>query len=359
MTVRRIRVIVALALLVFVRPEDARACSCGSGGAPPCEVAWTSDAVFAGTVRSIEPVGGLENSSHSSNLVTIEIERGFINASPGTIQVTTGIGGSDCGYRFVTGRRYIIYASKTESGRLSTGICSRTRPLEEAAEDVAYLATAAQLPAGGRLYGRVTHSQRESFEAEPVDYGPLEGVTINLRSAAFSRDVKTDRDGRYQIAGLPVGTMTLTVIPPAGFDTRYLEVTIEIPDLRACAARDFQLSYMAQASGLVVDATGRPLPGVSVEAVAAELAGHQPPPYQHVVTTDEHGRFEFDDLPPGLYVFGVNLTKPEWTPPGYKPVGPAVFLPGTSVAREAATFELKADQRVDVGVLRLPKRGSE
>ena len=65
---------------------------------------------------------------------------------------------------------------------------------------------------------------------------------------------------------------------------------------------------------------------------------------------------EFDDLPPGLYVFGVNLTKPEWAPRDHKPAGPAVFLPGTAVLREAAIFELKAAETVDVGVLRLTVR---
>jgi len=356
MTVRQFRVVVALALSVVVRAEDARACSCGSAGVPPCEAAWRADAVFAGTVRSIEQVDQLDGSPYRSNLVTIEIERGFINASPGTIQVATGTGGGDCGYRFVSGRRYLVYAWRTESGRLSTGSCSRTRPLEEAGEDVAYLATVAQSPAGARVYGRVKHWQRDPFEAQTVDYGPLENVTLNLRGTAFSRDVTTDRDGRYEVSGLPAGTMTLTLIPPAGFDNDSLEETIEILDLHACTVRDFQLSYVAHASGVVVDATGRPLPDVSVDAVAAELAAHQPPPYQRPARSDARGRFVFDDLPPGLYVFGVNLTKPEWTPPNHKPAGPGVFLPGTSVAREAATFELKATDRVDVGVLRLTVR---
>ena len=356
MTVRRIRFVLTLALLLgAVRAQDVQACSCGSG-APPCEAAWRADAVFAGIVTAIEQVDHLDGSSYRSSLVTIEIQRGFINASPGTVQLATGTGAGDCGYRFVTGRRYLVYASKTESGRISTSSCSRTRPLEEAADDIAYLATVAQAPAGARVYGRVTQWQRDPFEAQAVEYGPVEGVTLNLRSAAFSRDVTTDRDGHYELSGLPVGTVTLTLIAPATFGDSHMDETIEIRDLHACTARDFQLRRVAHASGVVVDATGDPLADVSVEAVAAELAGHQPPPYQHPARTDARGRFQFNDLPPGLYVFGVNLTKPEWTPPNYKPAGPAVFLPGTSVAGEAATFELKPSDGVDVGVLRLPRR---
>ena len=43
-------------------------------------------------------------------------------------------------------------------------------------------------------------------------------------------------------------------------------------------------------------------------------------------------------------------------PPGYKPAGAAVFLPGTAVVSDAAIVELKPNDRVDVGNLRLAGR---
>ena len=353
---RRVRVLAALALVLSFRAADAGACSCGGSGAP-CEAAWRVDAVIAGIVRSVEVIDHVElGAPYQSTLVKFEVERSFINGSPGIVELTTGRGGGDCGYQFVAGKRYLVYASKQASGRLSTGICSRTRPLEAAAEDLAYLASVSQLAPGARVSGRVTHLRRDPFEKEWIDHGPLENVVVNLRGTAFSRDVSTDKDGRYEFPGVAPGTFTLTLVPPAGFDARYLEREVEIRDARACSSHDFDLRYIAGASGTVVDSSGRPVAGILVDAVAAELAGHQPPPYQQPVKTDERGRFEFDDLPPGLYVFGINLTKPEWTGPGYKPAGPAVFLPGTAVVGDAAIFELKPNDRVDVGTLRLSGR---
>jgi hypothetical protein len=62
--------------------------------------------------------------------------------------------------------------------------------------------------------------------------------------------------------------------------------------------------------------------------------------------------FTFDRLPPGEYVFGVNLTKR----PNVPVTGSQIFLPGTPRARAATVTELKAGDNKDLGVLRLTNR---
>jgi hypothetical protein len=356
MNARRISVVAVFVLALSFREGDALACSCGLAS-PPCEAAWRADAVIAGVVRSVEVIEHVElGPPHQSRLVKFEVEQSFINGRPGIVELTTGRDSGDCGYEFVAGKRYLVYASKQGAGGLSTSSCSRTRPMEAAAEDLAYLTSVPQQTPGARVFGRVARLHRDPFERQLIDYGPLANVVITLRGTSFSRDVSTDKDGRYEFWGVTPGTFTLTLVPPAGFDDRYLEREVEVLDGRGCSSNDFQLRYIAHASGTVVDASGRPLGGILVDAVAAELAGFQPPPYQQPVRTDDHGRFEFEDLPPGSYVFGINLTKPEWPPRGYKPAGPAVFLPGTTVAGDAPIVELKPNDRVDVGILRLADR---
>ncbi len=308
-----------------------------------------------GTVRSIERIeSNRGDAPFHSVRVTFDIAVGYINAPSGVVEVATGSGGGDCGYRFAIGKRYLVYARKwpPSGSGLTTGICSRTRPIEEAGEDIKYLSSIPAKGTGGRVYGRLNEWRRDPAEEQGVDYGPLEGVTVSVRSATVQKDVVTDADGRFEIANLPIGKTTVAVLAPFGFDARYLTHEVDIPDLRACSAQDFTLAPRATASGTVVDGSGRPVAGVEVDAVAAELAGFDPSPYQRPVKTDERGAFVFDNLPPGTYVFGVNLTREVRGPRS----GAKVFLPGVSAARDATVIELQAGDERAVGVMRLPGR---
>jgi hypothetical protein len=303
----------------------------------------------------VRSLGGIQQAGgpfgYSMVLATLDVERTFIGTARGRVQIVTGSGGGDCGYHFDRGRKYLVYAWKAPSGRYATSICSRTRPVEDADEDLRYLTTIADSP-GARVYGRVTHVQRDPFEADAVDRGPLPGVMVRLRTTRFARDVVTDASGHYEFTGVDRGAMTITVMTPPGFDPGGNDRQVKITDRRACSEQDFPLTQVAEASGTIVDASGRPMAGVRVDAVAEELAAHRPSPYQRPVETDAQGAFRFEDLPPGRYVFGVNLTR-RWT---NEPDSPSIFFPGTSDPKQAAVFELKPGDRTDVGILRLPPR---
>lgn len=172
-----------------------------------------------------------------------------------------------------------------------------------------------------------------------------------MRGGTFSRDLLTDRDGRYELTGIPIGTVSISVLTPFGFRTDAGR-TVEVKDLRACVAANFRVHAESAAHGIVIDQMGLPVAGVSVEAVAEELAGHQPKAIHPSVKTDHQGRFAFAGLPPGSYVFGINITKGLGKPPSRPPL----FLPGTTAIKETPVFDLKPGDRVDVGSIRLANR---
>src|SRR5688572_9994354 len=141
MRVPSVMAVVLFVLFVFV--QDATACSCVStmSGNPPCQSFWSAPVVFSGRVTGIDQIdvkigdlGGFKQ-----NLVRFSVSANHRGEIGPTVDVVTGQGGGDCGYRFETNQNYLVYAHKLEDGTLSTGICSPTKPLEKANEDLQYI----------------------------------------------------------------------------------------------------------------------------------------------------------------------------------------------------------------------------
>jgi hypothetical protein len=125
------KVILALALVLGLGLSDmALACSCAPPP-PPAQARDAADSVFSGTVLSVTPgKNGLD--------VEIQVDRSWKQAGCGTVVVQTPSDSAMCGYGFEVGKSYLIYADM-QKGKLSTNLCSRTRTIEEAGEDLAAL----------------------------------------------------------------------------------------------------------------------------------------------------------------------------------------------------------------------------
>jgi len=78
--------------------------------------------------------------------VSFEVQRSYTGVQSKHVLVSTGIGAGDCGFDFETGRKYLVFAYKGDSGELSTGICSSTALLEESQANLAYLRGEPEVP---------------------------------------------------------------------------------------------------------------------------------------------------------------------------------------------------------------------
>jgi len=127
----------------------------------PKEALNQSDAVFVGRVISVDfPGGELGGGSVS---VTLEVSKYWKGVTSGQVIVTTAENSAACGYvcesadctaGFKEGYEYLVYASDYNSdGSLNTNICTRTRLLSDAQEDLTALGESytfsVQNPAGG------------------------------------------------------------------------------------------------------------------------------------------------------------------------------------------------------------------
>jgi len=123
----------------FAWPSTASACSCIE---PPGieEELNRSDAVFSGKVISVEDRPAFI--SVPGKTVILQVGKIWKGISQSQVKIATGQGGGDCGYDFVMGQEYLVYAVKSDSygtNSLSTIICDRTDVLSQAQGDVAVL----------------------------------------------------------------------------------------------------------------------------------------------------------------------------------------------------------------------------
>jgi hypothetical protein len=122
-----------LALGVLLSCERAFACSCVDR--TPAEAYAQAVAVFEGHVLEIiEPAPGAEGVAAVLK-VRLAVVRSWKGMEQEQVEVTTPTNSAKCGFTFAADQNYLIYAASNASG-LSVSLCSRTRPIEQADEDV-------------------------------------------------------------------------------------------------------------------------------------------------------------------------------------------------------------------------------
>lgn len=126
-----------LTALGMARPSTALACSC-SGPTTPEEAIRGATAVFAGRVTQItEESQPDEGPATLGRLFVMEVLTSWKGHVGSTI--TIGAGDLNCGIGFSLNERWLVYASSGANGVLRAWLCSGTRPLMSAREDIAWL----------------------------------------------------------------------------------------------------------------------------------------------------------------------------------------------------------------------------
>ncbi len=138
----RFRYVLMLATLLagqlFAFASPTYACSCIMPPAPEQALADAS-AVFAGQVVDAAPEAEGEVVSSADPIAyTFEVSEVWKGEATPTVIIRTARDSASCGFSFVAGESYVVYATESE-GVLSTNLCSRTAPLANAEEDLTAL----------------------------------------------------------------------------------------------------------------------------------------------------------------------------------------------------------------------------
>jgi hypothetical protein len=302
--------------------QNAAACSCG-GIIPPCSAAWRADAVFIGTAveQVAERLGGNLN-WHVTRVSVQQRLRGDVSGSitlvppfqPSAEQIANStqhpgplFSGSSCDYRFEPGRRYVIYAKRTADGRWSTGSCTGTKPVEEAAADLDYFAGLGNAAPTGRVYGSVDRMILDPNDRTRIRSVPADGVPVTLTSGVKEISITTDGEGKLDVAIPPGEYVVAPVVPPTirvYGDRRPMSVAA-----RGCAPVRFSLIADGRVSGRVVDHDGRGVPRISVDLIPIDSPDGRPTDSGEVSPsgmTGADGHFEVGAILPGRYFIAVN-----------------------------------------------------
>jgi hypothetical protein len=297
-------------------------CSCGVSptGTPPCQSAWLYDAVFTGMVTEItdpvQPIAQVKTETSQPSFpqrkVRIKISEVLVGLDPNQqeIVIETGLGGGDCGYGFHRNLDYIVYASKKRGGGFSTGICSPSRPVENAAEDLKYLRQLAHsspvAEIGVTAYD--VHGIRGYRVGGPPQLPVLEGARVTIDGPGVHESSTTDANGRHIFAGLPPGLYKVDVTLEGYALPGQLPPVKVSP--KGCAEVPLPLQLDRSVSGHVLTRDGLPASGVTIEAVPT-LPRHNNdlPTAADSSAADANGRYELRHLTTGDYYLGISLSR--------------------------------------------------
>lgn len=315
-----IRVIVMV--LLGGMSSIAHACSCAAGGGPACQEAWSkyTQAVFLGRVLDIHT-----SLFHwTEKVVELEVEEAYLGVSVGRVTVLTPVNGPACGYHFVKGERYVVYAGKA-SGQFHVSMCSHTRLAKYSQEEIAYLRSIPSLPTTASIIGslwKYTHDPnfKPKFEPSLMDHYrppeqdyramvPVPGIPIVIRAQdGTEQSTMVASDGNWQLSGLPPGDYSVTArVDEQTFVYPFRRnVTIRA---RGCAWVDIRVELNGRIAGRLLHSP-RDESWVWIKLFALPV---QNPDLRHpaleINLGPDQSDFELAPLPPGEYILGAYLSK--------------------------------------------------
>ena len=301
------RLWLSLGLLYFSQGAGF-GCICG-GGTPPCEEYWNAAVVFSGTVARLSPMSieekfGERIVSYSKLSATFNVETVYRGEIEKEVDVITGMSDGDCGYRFQIGERYLVYAFVNEqTKRLQTSSCARTRPMSEASADLEFFRGIAQNPAGGRIYGEIADFTRDS--AGTMVEKNLAGANVSITGEGTHIERTSDKEGRYEVAGLRPGQYRIGASFPDYTSTSTKEAEVAVHD-RGCVHVAVPLQLDGRIMGRVLDSEAN---GVVHQRIELVPVGRGITP-EFTTYSDEDGKYELKGVRPGDYYLGINLSNP-------------------------------------------------
>jgi hypothetical protein len=302
-------ILAVVAVLLLLSTHRVRACSCISQP--------TVDIVADGTpniatfrverVEESPKAGGLL--TNGATLVVEKVFKGNLTPGDKFVFLNEGI----CVISFdasSAGKRYLLYLGERPALReaWAAGLCTRSGRLEALGGDVLYLEKRAQVRGKTRLSGTV--SQQVEIDGKPRNwyFKNLAGIPLRIRGEGKNINLKTDKNGAYELYDLPPGKYDI-ILPevkgftPGLFDEPGKPVAARIVRKKH-TEQNFFYNIDNSIAGTLIDDQGLPVRDTCLELVPTS---HILPSYlKETACTDTKGKFEFFEILSGTYVLAGN-----------------------------------------------------
>jgi hypothetical protein len=364
-----------VSLLLMVGLQNARAaCDCATRLSPG-EAYSRAAGVFIGLVKRVEPDASKNDQTNqkdragqkdqaaqdtaSEQVAYIQIEKSFKGAKEGEIVVHQPDDG--CAPKFREGQRWLLYADHVDgSDHWVVFGCSRSRGIAFANDDLLYLGRLPESAAQTRISGVVSQYE-QSPESGFSLVRNVAGMQVKIAGAEKTYEATTDKNGAYEIYGLPPGRYTVQADPPAGLRIRFPVPfgPVGLPEGETVAldlkpggstGADFILSSDSSISGRILDPSGQPIANICVDLVPA--SGPPSRPFRIDDCTKQDGGYQLKQVPPGDYIIIVNRGK---KPSASEPY-PRSFYPGVLIRNKATVVTMSQGTKLEGYDIRIPRK---
>lgn len=369
-----LRAIIVIAVLQLLM-SHALACTCVPNP-PPCVAFRNTPSVFVGLVTSVDEEKtefvrfGKKETIRIGLTAHFVVEEALKGVTTATVDVQTGGGGGDCGYHFERGERYLVYAYPSEGGALSstmsmtvlggrasvkanalrTSICTRTRPLAEATDDIELIRALSAGSPQTRIFGVIAEYFDPLVRRDSSKFGyakPFPNVVIKARGVDAQYEAKSGADGIYRIINPKTGAYHISVEYPEHYGAAFKEgpVNVEVTTQTCSAEALFWIQIDGRISGRVFNPNGKPVgKDVQVSIVSADSSGKGLPFLEsRSAYTDSEGRYSFNGVAPGTFILGVNIANVPFKQSPYD----RIYYPSVSESSKARIITLTTGQKVE------------
>lgn len=311
----KLSALVLLLLLFFTAKTpawDSIVCAPPRGSFSPY---WSSATVFTGQVESIE-------TSDREMVAKFTVEKVYRGALGNQVDIRTEV---RHGYFFQKDERYFVYSGmKGKDGRLYVDMCSPTRSLASAGEDIEFAEDVAAGKRGTRIHGWVFEYRPKLWTLRNNE--PAAGIKVTIKGPDGRESTTvTDEKGRYVFKELADGAYEVRAETPAGThevkrprnylrdDRVYIgngppdNILSRSPFYRHWDGKSFMFTSAGSVRVRIGTVNGKPVPRQSVELLAIDDKGKAQSSYTYPDFGDlKRGEFVFDLVAPGKYLVAIN-----------------------------------------------------